>query len=237
KVAEQAQEKTSRFMKSLTHEIERPIPAIGYLLENLKLMFNRETWNIDKKKFVRKIRDCQASLDLLNVIASTITQQTEVITPTYQKENLEVVILNRLYAMLINFARSNKRGFHFQLISDMKWFVLDANLTKQVLVILLLNAFKYSHRNSTVYLYVRHSRGGIEFEVENEGETIPLDDIDKIFEWEYRSPAIRQQNYPGAGIGLALAKQIAGAMDAGLYVKSREPKTIFAFELKLRGSL
>lgn len=109
--------------------------------------------------------------------------------------------------------------------------MVDPGLTTQLLVILLLNAFKYSYADTTVYLYIKNSKDGIDFGVEDQGEIIPEQDVEKIFQWEYRAENIRKHKYPGAGIGLTLAQRIARAIGSKVYVKQRTPKTVFAFQL------
>jgi signal transduction histidine kinase len=224
--------RTARIIKSLTHEIEKPIPAIGYLLEYLGNLIDKSSIpNADQLSL--SIKDSQAGLNLLQLIVNTITQYGDVIVPTQQEAKLVQGLLEPLHNMLGHYAKTKKKTFIYANRSSRIWVKLDAALTTQLLVILLLNAFKYSATGSTILMNVQDTDDGIEFEVEDQGEVIPPGDTERIFEWEYRAPDIRRQNYPGAGIGLTIARKITDALRTKVYLKKRTPKTIFAFELKV----
>ncbi len=236
--AEAAQARTAQFMKSLTHEIERPIPAIGYLLEYLYLAMDKcnipEGLLPEKKTLLLKIKDCRSGLDLLQVIVNTIGMHSRKIVPKYVEKNILVDLLVPLHRMLSWVAKGSTKDFVYLPEQITSWATLDFGLITQVLVILLLNAFKYANDNSTIFLRVTGVGECIEFEVEDVGEVIAPEDTEKIFGWEYRGATVIAKGYPGAGIGLFLAKRICEALGANIAVKQRVPKTIFAFTVPRR---
>lgn len=234
KEAEEAERTTSRFMKSLTHEVQRPIPSIGGLLEYLENLLDKSSIS-EKYQLVLKIKDCYSCLDLLQVILDTIAHHGGQIIPNYKEIELVEDLLQPLKKMLESAAQVEKKEFLYVPPSSTLWITLDKALTTQILVILLLNAFKYANDDSAVILTVSVTSEGVEFEVEDVGEVIPAGYEKKIFEWEIRGPRIIKKRYPGAGIGLTLAQDIAKALGTEIVVKRREPKTIFAFKLKSGG--
>ncbi|RCX23840.1 signal transduction histidine kinase [Fontibacillus phaseoli] len=100
------------------------------------------------------------------------------------------------------------------------WQTTDASKLKQLLFILLDNARKYSEAVITVRV------GGDEqahwITVEDQGIGIPKDELDKVFDRFYRlDPArTRGSGEGGYGLGLALAKDIAEAIDVRIQLDS-----------------
>ncbi|WP_417388620.1 ATP-binding protein [Gimesia sp.] len=89
-------------------------------------------------------------------------------------------------------------------------------LLAQVLDILVTNALKYSEPGTPVGIQVRHKEASILMEVSDQGMGILAEDREAIFEPFFRTRQARQQASPGTGLGLALARHIATALDGTL---------------------
>jgi signal transduction histidine kinase len=86
---------------------------------------------------------------------------------------------------------------------------VDPDRLRHVFINLLSNASKYSARGGTVTLgAVSAPLGFVRFSVRDEGEGIPPEAIARLFDRFYRVPG---QTKPGAGIGLAIAREIVVA--------------------------
>ena len=86
---------------------------------------------------------------------------------------------------------------------------VDASRIRHVFVNLLSNASKFSPAGSTVTLGAAPAPlGFVRFSVNDKGEGIPTEAIPRIFDRFYRVPG---QSKPGAGIGLAIAREIVVA--------------------------
>lgn len=86
---------------------------------------------------------------------------------------------------------------------------VDPDRLRHVFINLLSNASKYSARGGTVTLSaVSAPLGFVRFSVRDEGEGIPPEAIARLFDRFYRVPG---QTKPGAGIGLAIAREIVVA--------------------------
>ncbi|KKO51909.1 sensor histidine kinase [Paenibacillus sp. DMB20] len=98
----------------------------------------------------------------------------------------------------------------------------DSGKLKQLLFILLDNARKYSEADITVEVGENGREQWIT--VYDQGIGIPKDELDKVFDRFYRvDPArTRGTGAGGSGLGLSLAKDIAGALGARLRLDSRE---------------
>ena len=94
----------------------------------------------------------------------------------------------------------------------------------QVLFIFLDNAIKYSPKGSEINLIGEKEEDTFVFSVVDRGNGIADKDMPKIFERLYRGDINRSSKIPGHGLGLALAKEIANANQAGLSVSNNQDK-------------
>ena len=95
----------------------------------------------------------------------------------------------------------------------------DRILLRQVLVGLLVNAFKHTPAPGAVTLRAR--REGAEeilIEVSDTGSGIPADEVDRVFERFYRGAGAREQE--GFGLGLSIAKRMVDVMGGRIGVES-----------------
>ncbi len=67
--------------------------------------------------------------------------------------------------------------------------------------------------------------------IANTGDGIPPDDLDRVFERFYRVEKSRDRARGGAGIGLAIVKQLVEAGGGRVGAESRDGQTRFWFSL------
>ncbi len=105
---------------------------------------------------------------------------------------------------------------------------VDATRLRHVFINLLSNASKYSEAGGTITLTAASEPlGFVRFAVHNEGGGIPSETISRLFDRFYRVPG---QSKPGAGIGLAIAREIVVAHGGSITCTSSvEAGTEFQF--------
>jgi signal transduction histidine kinase len=87
----------------------------------------------------------------------------------------------------------------------------DLDRINEVLGNLLSNAFKFTPQGGSVDLRVEPIDGGVLMEVHDTGAGIPSEQLPHIFEKFYQADNQRSARASGAGLGLAIAKQIVEA--------------------------
>lgn len=85
---------------------------------------------------------------------------------------------------------------------------LDPNKMERVLDNLLRNAAYYATPGTRILLALRAQADGVQVLVQNRGKTIPKEKLDRIFERFFRLDEARSSDTGGAGLGLAIAKEI-----------------------------
>jgi signal transduction histidine kinase len=79
---------------------------------------------------------------------------------------------------------------------------------------------KYDLAGSLIVVRVRAQVGGAELAVEDAGPGISPEDLPHVFDPFFRSAAARAAGVRGVGLGLAIARRIAGAMGATITAES-----------------
>jgi two-component system sensor histidine kinase BaeS len=101
----------------------------------------------------------------------------------------------------------------------------------QVLGNLLSNAVRYTPAGGTVAVRAERRPSDLLVSVTNTGEPIPPDDLAHVFERFYRVEKSRDRARGGAGIGLAIVKQLVEASGGRVGAESTEGTNRFWFSL------
>lgn len=96
---------------------------------------------------------------------------------------------------------------------------------------ILKNAVSYSYDNTEIEINAEKQENTIHVSISNFGKTIPKQKLDMIFEKFYRLDEARSTNTGGAGLGLAIAKEIVVAHGGTISVTSANQVTTFTIEL------
>ncbi|MDQ2787209.1 MAG: HAMP domain-containing histidine kinase, partial [Chloroflexota bacterium] len=97
----------------------------------------------------------------------------------------------------------------------------DPDRLKQLALILLDNAIKYTPPDGHIWVIVRQDRAAVELRVMDDGPGIPADRLPHLFERFYRGGTLaRGRDDGGAGLGLAIAREIAQGYGGSIAVES-----------------
>ncbi len=101
----------------------------------------------------------------------------------------------------------------------------------QVLNNLLSNAARYTPAGGTVTVRAERRAGNLLVSILNTGDGIPPADLERVFERFYRVEKSRDRARGGAGIGLAIVKQLVEAGGGHVGAESQDGQTRFWFSL------
>ncbi len=97
----------------------------------------------------------------------------------------------------------------------------------------LRNAVSYSIPGGQVYIQAQQADGQAQVTIRNEGLEIPEGELANIFRKFYRLDAARSSRTGGAGLGLAIAKEIVERHGGGIRAESNGRLTSFTITLPL----
>ena len=141
------------------------------------------------------------------------------------------------YTLLVTAAQAMQPRAHQQ---GVELVVLPANASVQadpqrigqVLRNLLANALMHTPASGTIELRAEPTLDGVRFEVRDTGCGIAPEHLPNVFERFYRADGSRARATGGAGIGLAVVKQLVEAHGGSVSVSSELGKgSVFGFEL------
>ncbi|MDO8914532.1 MAG: HAMP domain-containing sensor histidine kinase [Coriobacteriia bacterium] len=217
-----------RFVADASHEMRTPVAALKGMLELL----------VDGAQDVPEVRDdfmrtMQVEVDRLGRLVSDLLTLAQL-----EAGSLRVAPAPEsapdLFAGVAGVLQplAERAGVRLSVeIAEPDIRVLaDRDRIVQVLLSFTDNALKHSAQGTTVHLRAERRGNAVLLEVTDEGVGIEPEDLSRVFERFYRSDAARAGG--GAGLGLAIAKEIVEAHGSSIDVRSAPGVgTTFGFEL------
>lgn len=103
----------------------------------------------------------------------------------------------------------------------------DADKLARVFDNVLRNAVSYSHEEGAIRIAAVQEEGQVHIRIANRGLGIPEKELSNIFERFYRLDAARSTRTGGAGLGLAIAKEIVDNHGGSITAESTGTDTVF----------
>lgn len=110
---------------------------------------------------------------------------------------------------------------------------LDADKMQRVFDNLMKNAVNYSFENEVIEIGVIPCETSVRVVFQNHGNTIPKEKLERIFEQFYRLDTARTSKSGGAGLGLAISKEIIELHKGKIHAESENERIVFEIELPL----
>ena len=125
-----------------------------------------------------------------------------------------------------------QKGLEWKIEVDDKILIYgDPDRLARVFENLLRNAVSYCYSNSLIEVYGMIDGDNAEILVRNQGKTIPEHQLNNLFEKFYRLDEARSSETGGAGLGLAIAKEIIELHDGTIKANSQNEYTTFIIRL------
>lgn len=212
----------------LAHDLKTPLTSIiGYLslLDELPEMPMEQ-----KAKYIG------ITLDKAKRLEKLINEFFEI-----TRYNLQQIVLEKetvdLYYMLVQMTDEfypilEAHGNKIVLEAD-EDMVVYADVMKLARVFnnILKNAISYSYPGTEIKVRAVKRKGSVNISFENKGKTIPKHKLEAIFEKFFRLDDARVSNTGGAGLGLAIAKEIVNLHGGEITAGSEDECTVFTVNL------
>ncbi len=247
---ERLQQIRQEFLSNVSHELRTPLTAILAFIETL------EAGALDDKEASQRFltiirRNAMRMQELIDDILELSAIETGNVQVRTQQVELAPIVID-VISSLANKAAAKGITVRSAVRSDAMVYA-DARRLEQMLTNLIENAIKFNRENGTVSIrFEREDRGSSptvregfagdnvqkeaaardQIIVEDSGEGIPAQHLERLFERFYRVDRARSRDLGGIGLGLAIVKHLARAHGGEVSVSSEVGKgTAFTIEL------
>lgn len=223
-----AEQKKDELILYLAHDIKTPLTSvIGYLSI---LDENKEMDKARREKCIHVGLEKAARLEKLinEFFEITRFRQTDFIL---SKSKID---LHYMLIQLVDEFTPQLQNARVEIRLNMPEDVYlygDANYLARAFQNILKNAAAYSDTNSIIVISALYQEENVIISVTNTGDTIPPVQQAHIFEKFYRADESRHGNTGGAGLGLAIAKNIITLHGGRIIAESKNRKTTFTIIL------
>ncbi|WP_394922421.1 sensor histidine kinase [uncultured Robinsoniella sp.] len=226
----EAEQRKNSLVVYLAHDIKTPLTSvIGYM--NLML----ELPDMPPEQRAKYMEITLEKAYRLEQLINELFDVTRFNMQSIELEKEEIHLAYMLMQMAEEFypvmMEQNKRA---QVYADETLLIRgDPNKLARVFNNILKNAIAYSYENTIIEIKAEKVESHVLITFRNRGDMIPYEKLMKIFEQFYRLDSARSSNTGGAGLGLAIAKEIVLAHGGKIYGQSDESYTTFSVELPL----
>lgn len=222
--AQLANQRKDDLVMYLAHDLKTPLSSvIGYLtLLKDENMISEET----REKYLSIALDKAERLeDLINEFFEITRFNLSNIPLEYGKINLTRMLEQIIFEFKPMLADKN---ITCELNAETDIMLsCDADKLQRVFDNILRNAVNYSYENTNIKVVLKSDTDSVFISFSNEGNTIPSEKLERIFEQFYRLDTARGTGSGGTGLGLAIAKHIVELHKGTITAKSADNITCF----------
>ena len=226
--AREAEQRKNDLVVYLAHDIRTPLTSVIGYLELLK--------DAPDLPVEQRAKYLSITLDKAYRLEQLINEFFEI-----TRFNLQSIPLNRenihLSYMLLQMAEEfypiltpGGKSVRLDVPEDLSLYG-DPDKLARVFNNILKNAAAYSYPDTVIEIRARQERNAVRITFTNQGPQIPEAQLNAIFEKFYRLDSARSSSTGGAGLGLAIAKEIVTAHKGTISASSGPEGTVFTIEL------
>lgn len=206
-------ERNQRFADNLAHEMRTPVTAIGGYARSLLMQPLDEP---DRRKALHYIATESARMQKMSeaLLALAGLRQVDVhFEPTPVRRLLE-------HAAQATSAELSEKGLRLAISCQQGSLTCDPTLIESLLINLIVNSARASEPGQSIELFAGLRGSAPYLEVTDHGCGMTDEQAARATEAFYRTDKARARRHGGAGLGLALARQIADVHGATLTIDS-----------------
>ncbi len=213
-------------VSDVAHELRTPLTTIRGYLEGMSdgiVPPSQETLDMLQREILRLVR-----------LVEDLHQLTQAEAARSHLAREEVSIA-ALVAEVLEWNRAEFESRNITVENDitakLPHVIGDRDRLTQVLRNLIQNAWQHTPRDGVVRLAAEPTAGALRVDIVNTGATLGADEIPHLFERFYRSDKSRSRDTGGAGIGLAVVKELVEAHGGSVGAALDGENIRFWFEL------
>ena len=235
--AEEAARVKSQFLAHVSHEVRTPLQAISGTVQ----MLQDTTLTPEQEQYLEVLK---TGSDTLGSLLSNILDYAKIEAGKVELDEQPLAVaeaLNQAAKLVQPQADDCGIRLNWRIASDVPpVIVADPLRLRQVLLNLLSNAVKFTEDGSVTLSVSRTRANGqreasfLQFAVRDSGPGIPPHEQGKLFQPFVQGPQENGRRHGGAGLGLAICKELVTLMGGDIWVRSKPGQgSTFTFTLPL----
>lgn len=214
------------FLINISHELKTPINVIYVAIQTMSMYLeNRNSNNELKYKSYLKMmkQNCHRLIRLVNNLLDVTKIDSGFIKFIPHNGDIVNTVENIVLSVAL-YTKSKDINIIFDTDVEEKVMAFDHDKIERVILNLISNAFKYTSDGGEINVELQDMGERVKIVVEDNGEGIPKDKVNSIFErFAQVNRSISREN-EGSGIGLYLAKSFVEIHGGKIGVESIEGK-------------
>ena len=202
--AEEMGEAKLRFFVNMSHEIRTPMTLIVTPLLSLLKDDDDPT---RRGVYLTIKRNAERILSLINQMMDLRKIDKGQMQMRMAETNL-VTFIDEFYELFAAQAKTKQINFTFDHDTDRLPVWIDRKNFDKVVMNVLSNAFKYTPTGGEIGIRLIHDDQNATIAIRDNGEKIPADKLEKIFERFYQTASTANDRNVGTGIGLDLTRSL-----------------------------
>jgi len=203
----------------MAHEIKNPLTPIRLQMQRMEYKYSMQSEDFDQI-FKDGLRIVNEEVENLQTLVNQFRNFAKMPSANFQtydlKKQLEEVVT----------PYESQADVNLEIADELPEFYGDKMQMKQVFVNLIQNAIQSMNSDRTLNIRCAHKNGNFVISIEDHGEGIDEDDLDKIFQ-----PYFTRKK-KGTGLGLPIVKRIVQSHDGNIHVNSdKEKGTTFTIRI------
>jgi len=215
-------EKQKQFVSDASHELKTPLAVIEANADVLQDKVGENKWITYIQNEVQSMNKLVNDLLVLARMENTNTTNNQKFNLSKEVQMSVSVFESIIYEKKIKLETNINDGIEFN---------GDKEDIKHIISILLDNAIKHTKENGKIIVNTLKEKNDIKIEVKNQGEPIPEEEREKIFERFYRIDKARNRNEKRYGLGLSIAKGLVDKYKGTIEASSKDGFTSFIVKI------
>ena len=222
KPVEKSFEKQKQFVSDASHELKTPLAVIEANADVLQDKAGENKWITYIQKEVQSMNKLVNDLLMLAKMENTSNTNIQKFDLSKEIQMAVAVFESMIYEKKIKLETNIDNGIVFN---------GDKEDIKHIISIIVDNAIKHTQEEGKIIVNVEKEKNDIKIEIKNQGEPIPEEERERIFERFYRVDKARNRAEKRYGLGLAIAMQIVDKYSGTIKASSKDGFTSFFVKL------
>lgn len=204
-----------KYSQDISHELRTPLTNLLLYMEAIK----DGVLELDEDSFESIQEEIYHMNSLVDKLRRGFNESAAVIDKDLESFDL-TKHLRGISKKLSGKIRANGISFTLKAQENV-WVHQDKEKISQIIYNILSNAIKACDKEDAISLFMKEKNGQISISIRDSGVGIKEEDLDKIFQRNFRSNTERNKRIAGQGLGLAISMDLLKSIGGSIDVQSK----------------